>query len=98
MLGLLFYMGGWVDGWMASTDSQIILRFEMGPDDRPKRSAWMSIETSACLGHVTVWESGEVDAEVVEVASGASIRAISRVVGSPSELAATIREVISAAS
>lgn len=38
-----------------------------GPLDRAKRAAWLGAESDRALGSLTVWDSGELEVEVIDV-------------------------------
>jgi hypothetical protein len=40
------------------------------PIDRPKRSAWLDLDTAEIVCRIIVWESGECDLEMINVPSG----------------------------
>jgi hypothetical protein len=63
----------WYADWSAHRDtgSRSGLRVDLvrGPLDRPKRAAWLGAESDRALGSLTVWGSGELEVEVVDVAT-----------------------------
>ncbi len=94
VLGLLYYLGGWADGWRHGRQSPVALAFEMGPVERPTRSASLGAESLNALGHVTVWESGEVEAEVVRLVDDQRTLAISATVADVDGLDEIVRKVL----
>jgi hypothetical protein len=65
---------------------ELNVRFTAGPADRPKRAAWVELTGANVTGSFSVWESGEVEVEGFEVASGRRIMVRSTRVASPVEL------------
>ncbi len=96
MLTLLYYLGGWADAWSASGRTDVSLEFVMGPEDRPKRAAWIIAEGRAVAGQLTVWDTGELESEAVRVESGEQVLLESLVIESPEELGSQIRRLVSA--
>ena len=68
----------------------------MGPEDRPKRAAWIIAEGRAVAGQLTVWDSGELECEAICVDSGEQVLLESLVIESPEDLGSQIRRLISA--
>jgi len=96
VLDLLHYMAGWADGWAADRDAPISVQFTMGPADRDKRSAWIATESPTALGHLTIWETGEVEAEVVESESMRRVYVVSAVVKDAEALSMRLRAFVDA--
>jgi len=96
MLTLLYFLGGWADAWSASGRTDVSLEFVMGPEDRPKRAAWIIAEGRAVAGQLTVWDSGELECEAIRVDSGEQVLLESLVIESPEDLGSQIRRLISA--
>lgn len=90
MLSLLDFAAGWVSGWRQGRESQIALDFLAGYDDVPKRSVAVAAESPTKLGSLILWESGEVEIEVVDVMSQERLLAMSLVVTGPFELSDAI--------
>lgn len=66
----------------------------MGPDDRPKRAAWIIAEGPAVAGQLTVWDSGELECEAIHVGSSEPVLLESLVVESPEGLGSQIRRLV----
>ncbi len=96
MLTLLYFLGGWADAWSASGRTDVSLEFVLGPEDRPKRAAWIIAEGRAVAGQLTVWDTGELECEAVRMDSGEQVLLESLVVESPEDLGSQIRRLISA--
>ncbi len=94
MLNLLYFLGGWADAWSASGRSDVSMEFVMGPDDRPKRAAWIIAEGRAAAGQLTVWESGELECEAILVDSSEPVLLESLVIESPEDLGSLIRRLV----
>ena len=89
-------MAGWSDGWIADRPSTMSLQFTMGPVDRDKRSAWIATESPTTVGHLTLWESGEIEAEIVETRSMRRVHTVSAVVKDADALSMRLRAFVDA--
>lgn len=69
MLNYLDFLAGWYAGWVSDRDSQLSLELRVGQDAVDKRSAALAAESPSALGSVIVWESGEIEVEVVDIRS-----------------------------
>ncbi len=65
MLNLLEVMAQWVAEHRL--DHRVQMTHHVGVADVPKRSAVVGFETESALGSIAVWETGEVEAEIVVV-------------------------------
>ena len=98
MLILLYYLAGWVEAWSASGNAAVSITFEMGPESRPKRSAWALFDGPSASGQVTVWDTGECQVEVVGTEAGAQILNEATTVRSVDELGSIVRRVLATCS
>ncbi|HET6508978.1 MAG TPA: hypothetical protein VFG42_19450 [Baekduia sp.] len=77
----------YLERWTTSLQRpELMVQFTAGPTDRPKRAAWAELTGPNVTGGFSVWESGEVEVEGFEVATGRRIMVKSTKVGSPAEL------------
>ncbi|WP_263120205.1 hypothetical protein [Cellulomonas sp. RIT-PI-Y] len=94
MLNLIESMARWFDE--NSSAEGVRASYREGPVDRPKRSAQIGFETAASLASVAVWESGELEAEVLVVESLERVLVISMVVSTPASMIQIIERVMEA--
>lgn len=94
VLSLIDFAAGWVSGWQQGRESSVALDFVAGRDDVPKRSASIAAESPKKLGSLTLWESGEIEIEVVELLSQERSLAISKVVSGPHELSDALARLV----
>lgn len=59
----------WVEQRETTNDHQVRLSFREGPPGVPNRSVSVAFETPIALGVVSVWELGDIEAEVLEIES-----------------------------
>jgi hypothetical protein len=57
----------WAEPWAAANPS---VQAVHGPSDRDKIAAWVQADGESVGGQVTVWDSGECEVEVLDVATG----------------------------
>lgn len=62
--------------------------------DVPKKSAWVEVEGVHRGGHFTIWQSGEVEAEVHDVASLGLVFSRSEVVHTPDQMGDLLLELV----
>jgi hypothetical protein len=70
MLTLLGFVAGWAEGWLASGRTDLVVAWEDSPSDRDKLATWITIQGPVAWGQLTVWETGEVTLEAMDVGSG----------------------------
>jgi hypothetical protein len=63
----------WVETHRASlTERGLLVAMDTSPEDeRPKRSRWLDVEGPQRLGRLILWDTGEAELELAEVATGA---------------------------
>ena len=86
----------WFAGWDQGS-SALRLELHQGPTNRDKRAAWLGAESSQTLGSLTVWDTGELEVEVVDVQSETRIRVVSGVVTTADDLHGQLARFIEAA-
>ena len=83
--------------WAAEQlDENVKIRFRAGPEDVPKRSSDVSFEAKNSLGVAAVWESGEFEAEVVDIQTAERLIVLSAVLDDVVELRRKLDEVCAA--
>lgn len=85
MLNLLDAMSRWA-AEHASADKTASVKHRRGRQDVAKQSADVGFESRSALGTVAVWESGELEAEVLQIPSGKRLFVLSGVVHDSGEL------------
>lgn len=70
----------------------VLIKFTMGPTDRPKRAAWAEVEDSRFAAQLTVWVTGECEAEVYSLEDGSALLRKSEVVRTSEEFEGVIKE------
>jgi hypothetical protein len=71
--------------------------FTSGPEDRPKRAAWIVVHGKSAAGQVTLWESGECETEAAgTAATGEAVPLLlrSRVLANPDLVKAVADDLI----
>ena len=84
---------GLLVAWFAGYEqgsSAVQLELHHGPANHDKRSAWLGAESTRALGSFVVWNSGEVEVEVLDARSEVRTHVVSTVVTSEEELDAQI--------
>ena len=76
----------------SSVVGEIVIRFRRGSEDWQVRSAEVGLESTARLGVVAVWDSGAVEAEVIDISSSTRLFVASTQVANESELVAVLDE------
>lgn len=94
MSRLLSFMQRWVEEVQSTDDGWLIAGFDLGPIDRPKRAAEIGFSSTGKAGVVAVWESGEVEAEVVEFETMERTLVISTIVRTDGDLRRLLDEVL----
>jgi hypothetical protein len=70
MTNFIARLEDWSRAWEKAGTPRPRVKFRLGPTDRPKRSAWLELEDDRIVAQVTVWVSGECEAEADRVADG----------------------------
>ncbi len=91
MLNYLDMLERWATQ-QSSVVGEIVIRFRRGPENWPVRSADVGLESTARLGVVAVWDSGAVEAEVIDISSSTRLFVASTRVANESELVAVLDE------
>jgi hypothetical protein len=91
---LLYFLAGWVEGWTASGRTSPSMTITMGDENLPKRSAWTRIEGNAVSAQLTLWETGECEAEAYRIDTGDAVLRESAQVSSVDELNSLLRKVV----
>ncbi|MGH2706890.1 MAG: immunity protein TriTu family protein [Actinomycetota bacterium] len=94
MLVLLYFLAGWVEGWTASGRTSPSMTITMGDENLPKRSAWAAIEGEEVMAQLTVWETGECEAEAYRIDPGEAVLRESAQISSVEELHSLLRKVV----
>lgn len=94
MLSLLATMEEWVRSTRLTEDAPRVGAFRLGRVDVPKRGADVGFLSDEKLGVVMVWESGEVEAEIVVVETSERPLVISTVIQTDAELRAILDRVL----
>lgn len=87
----LDYLAGWAETWSMDPVSTTTLQFTMGPENWDRRSAWIATESPTRMGHLTLWDSGELEIEVVDATSMEAVHAVSAVISDTESLAQHLR-------
>lgn len=74
--------------------SSVRIDFNLGPTDRPKRSAWLGLRNERITAQITVWVSGECELEADSLADGSVMMRKSLLLENSADLDAAIREVM----
>lgn len=88
----LDFVAGWVEGWRAGRSTDVTLTLSPGRGYPPKPGISFGAESPTRLGVFTVWVSGEVEVEVMEVATQTRTLVVSTVVEDGSALADLLSE------
>jgi hypothetical protein len=96
MLTLLGFVSGWAEGWLASGRTDLTIAWEESPSDRDKLATWITVQGPAAWGQLTVWETGEVALEAMEVDSGDLIISENAQVDSTELVGRLIRKLVAA--
>lgn len=98
MLNHLDFLAGWIEGWRLDRDSVVALEFLAGRQNVDKRSASVAAESPTKLGSLTVWESGELEAEVIDLATQDRTFVLSHILEGPQDfgdrLSRFVREMV----
>ncbi len=86
-MSYLDFLAGWWAGWSISRDSVVAIELRVGPEDRDKRSSSLAAESETKLGALTIWDSGEFEAEVIEWATEERTHVDSTIVKNAEDLA-----------
>ena len=90
MLSLLDEMDDWATLQRSDRNGLVKIAYRRGRSDVPKQSADIGLESSVALRVVAVWDSGEIEAEVVDIKSMSRLYLFSGIVRDEREL----REVL----
>lgn len=96
MLSYLEAMARWATE--RQSDYRVQITHREGAADVPKRSAVVGFETDRALGSFAVWETGEVEAEVLIVETLDRPLVISTIVETTAELLEALDRVVEAMS
>jgi hypothetical protein len=79
-------LADWYARWVSGPGSDVRVDLVRGPPDRAKRAAWLGAESTRALGSLTVWDSGELEVEVTDVATEVRTLVVSTVLKDAGEL------------
>lgn len=96
MLTLLGFVAGWAEGWLASGRADLSVTWEDSPKDRDKLATWVTIQGPVAWGQLTVWDTGEVAIEAMNVESGELIISENAQVDSTELVGQLIRKLVAA--
>lgn len=68
--GFIPYAQGWLAGWGSTSDAARSLSSGSSPPERLNASYWIRFEESGLIGQITIWESGEIEVEVLSLPAG----------------------------
>jgi hypothetical protein len=94
MLNHLDYLAGWYAGWTSDRDSLISMELRLGSDTVDKRSAALAVESPTAMGSVIVWESGEIEIEVVDLRSMNRTYADSGLIGGHEDFSSRLSRLV----
>lgn len=98
MLSYIDFLAGWHAGWTSGRESQLSLELRIGPESVARRSASIAAESPVALGSVIVWETGDLEIEVVDLESTSRTYVDSGVIDGPEDfgtrLARFVRECL----
>ncbi|MHA7619464.1 hypothetical protein ACX12M_13165 [Cellulosimicrobium cellulans] len=92
MLSFIETMAQWVSEH--ANGNRVQIAYREGPTSVPKREAVVGFETEVALGSFAVWETGEVEAEVLVVETLERPLVISAVVTNAAELVDMLDHVV----
>lgn len=96
MLNYLDFLAGWHAGWVSGRDSQLSLELRIGTESVAKRSASIAAESPVAVGSVIVWESGELEIEVLDLQSMTRTYMDSGVVDGPEDFGTRLSKFVRA--
>lgn len=64
---------GWAEGWISSGRPDVTVTWERSPSDRDKQATWLLMQGPAAWGQITLWDSGEMAVEAMDVNTGAVV-------------------------
>lgn len=62
----LDFLAGWWAGWILNRESVVAIELRVGSHTYDKKSSSLAAESSTKLGSLTVWDTGEFEAEVLD--------------------------------
>ena len=95
-MNYLDFLSGWHAGWVSGRDSQLSLELRIGSESVARRSASIAAESPAAVGSVIVWESGDLEVEVVDLQSMARTYVDSGVIDGPEDFAMRMSKFVRA--
>ena len=66
-MSYLDFVAGWWAGWSLNRESVVAVELRVGSPKHAKRSSSLAAESCHTLGALTVWETGELEAEVMDL-------------------------------
>lgn len=60
------FLQGWWAGWVLNRNSPTAIDLCVGPPNVTKRSCTLGAESSTKLGAFTIWDTGELESEVMD--------------------------------
>lgn len=94
MLSYLDFLAGWYAGWASDRDSPVSLELQVGPGNVDKRSAALAAESPTAVGSAIVWESGEIEIEVVDTRSMNRTYVDSGLIAGPEDFASRLARLV----
>lgn len=95
-MNFIDFLSGWWAGWSLNRESVLSLELRVGSAAYDKRSASLAAESSICLGYVTVWDTGEFEAEVLIIETQRRVYVQSAVIETPPEFAQYLAKFVRA--
>jgi hypothetical protein len=86
MLTFIDAMRDWASSRGTSLQGLVAVNFREGRTDVQKRSADIGFQTGASLGVVTVWDSGELETEAIDIQTELRFAVRSDVLSEPGDL------------
>ncbi|WP_191563209.1 hypothetical protein [Janibacter melonis] len=96
MLNYLDFMVGWFAGWSHKGTSGTHLEYIEGRRDVDKIASTLAAETDIKVGVITIWETGELEAEIAELATQERTYVESKIVTSLEECGTSIANFLRA--
>lgn len=61
------FLQGWWAGWILNRDSPVAIDLRVGSPNVAKQACTLGAESSTKLGAFTIWDTGELESEVMDM-------------------------------
>lgn len=66
-MSFIDFLSGWWAGWSLNRESVVAIELRIGSTAYDKQSSSLAAESSTHLGSLTIWDTGELEAEVLHI-------------------------------